>query len=231
MNSKLLETMRRRVLVFDGAMGTSCHAYDLPLSDYDGHENCVDILVKTRPDVISAIHRSFLEVGCDAVGTGTFGAGKLALGDFGLAEATRALNRMGAQLARKECDTFSTSQKPRFALGSIGPGTRLPSLRQTDWDTLLDSYTEQCRGLIDGGVDAFMVETCQDILQSKAAIVACMDAMAELGVELPIFCTVTIETTGTMLVGTEMAAAIVALETYDAVQVIGLNCATGPQEM
>ncbi len=231
MNAKILDHLRRRVLVFDGAMGTSAHTYDLPLSDYDDHENCIDVLVRTRPDVVAEIHRSFLEVGCDAVGTNTFGANKLVLGEFGISEETRPLNRAAAEIARAECEAFSTTDKPRFVLGSLGPGTRLPSLRQTDWDTLVDSYTEQCRGLLDGGTDAFLVETCQDILQAKAAIVACTDAMAECGKRIPIFCTFTIETTGTMLVGTEVAAAITALEAYDAVQVIGLNCATGPQEM
>ncbi len=231
MNSKILDHLQRRVLVFDGAMGTSAHSFDLPLSDYDGHENCIDVLARTRPDVVEEIHRSFFSVGCDVVGTNTFGANKLVLGEFGISEQTRDLNRAAAEIARKVSDDFTTDEKPRFVVGSLGPGMRLPSLRQTDWDTLVDSYTEQCRGLIDGRVDALLVETCQDILQAKSAIVACIDAMAETGVELPIFCTVTIETTGTMLVGTEMAAAIVALEAYDAVKVIGLNCATGPQEM
>ncbi len=230
-NPNILDSLRQRVLVFDGAMGTGVHTYNLPLSDYDGHENCTEILVKTRPDVVAEIHRSYLQVGCDAVESDTFGANKLVFADFGLADETRTLNRLAAEIARKECDACSTPEKPRFVLGSIGPGSRLPSLRQTDWDTLVDSYTEQCRGLIDGGIDAFIIETCQDILQSKAAVVACIDAMAERDRKIPILCTVTIETTGTMLVGTEMAAAIVALEAYREVQVIGLNCATGPQEM
>jgi len=231
MTSPLLDILSQRVLVFDGAMGTSIHAYDLPLSDYDGHENCTDIVVRTRPDVIAEIHRSFLEVGCDAVETDTFGANKLVLGEFGLAAETFELNRRAVEIARAECKRFSTADKPRFVIGSIGPGTRLPSLRQTDWDTLLDSYTEQARGLVAGGADALLVETCQDILQAKCAVVACLDAMEAAGVEIPLFCTVTIETTGTMLVGTEMAAAIVALEAYDQIKVLGVNCATGPQEM
>ena len=231
MESKLLDTMKRRVLVFDGAMGTTIHALNLPLADFDHLENCCEVLVRTRPDVIADIHRSFLQVGCDAVGTNTFSGNKLVLSEFGLEDETRIINRKAAEIARKVVEEFTTSDRPRFVLGSIGPGTRLPSLRQTDWDTLLDSYTEQACGLIDGGVDALLIETCQDILQAKSAIVACTDSMERLGVELPIFCTVTIETTGTMLVGTEMAAAIVALEAYDQVQVLGLNCATGPQEM
>ncbi len=231
MNSLFLETLKRRVLVFDGAMGTSIHNYDLPLSDFDGLENCTDVLVKTRPDVVAEIHRSFLEIGSDVVMTDTFGANKLVLSEFGIEGETRYLNRVAAEIAVKECKRVATDDKPRFVAGSMGPGMRLPSLGQTDWDTLVDSYCEQARGLIEGGVDVLLVETCQDILQSKAAIIGCTDAMAEFKVELPIMCTFTVETTGTMLVGTETAAAITALEVYDQVQVIGLNCATGPQEM
>ncbi len=231
MNSRFLDTLRERVLVFDGAMGTSIYKYDLPLADYDGHENCTDVLVRTRPDVIAEIHRSFLEVGSDAVLTDTFGSNKIVLSEFGIADQTRMLNRMAGDIARAECDKLSTPDKPRFAIGSMGPGTKLPSLRQTDWDTLVDSYAEQARGLIDGRVDALLVETCQDILQAKSAVVACIDAMNDLGVQLPILCSFTVETTGTMLVGTETSAAIVALSQYDEVSAIGLNCATGPQEM
>lgn len=231
MQSRILDALAERVLVFDGAMGTSLHAYDLPLSDYDGHENCVDVLVKTRPDVVAEIHRSFLDVGCDAVLTNTFGASKHVLGEFGLSDEAVWLNGRAAEIAVEVCKVSSTSQKPRFVIGSMGPGTRLPTLRQTDWDTLVDSYGAQAKGLLEGGVDAFLVETCQDILQAKCAVVACMDAMSAAGVEVPVFCTVTIETTGTMLLGTEMSAAIVALEAYEAVKVLGINCATGPQEM
>lgn len=231
MNSKFLDTLCERVLVFDGAMGTSIYKYDLPLSDFDGHENCTDVLARTRPDVIGEIHRSFYEVGCDAVLTDTFGSNKVVLSEFGIADQTRMLNKMSGDIARAECDKFSTKDKPRFVIGSMGPGTKLPSLRQADFDTLVDSYAEQARGLIDGKVDAFLVETCQDILQAKSAVVGCIDAMNELGVELPILCTFTVETTGTMLVGTETTAAIVALSQYDEIKAIGLNCATGPQEM
>ena len=231
MNSKFLEALDQRVLIFDGAMGTSIHARDLPLSDFNDLENCSEILVLTRPDVIQEIHESFLAVGSDAVLTDTFGANKLVLSEFDIADKTREINVRAAEIARAACDAHATADKPRYVIGSMGPGTRLPSLGQTDWDTLLDSYTEQARGLIEGKVDALLVETCQDILQAKCAIVACTDAMAEAGVEVPIICSFTVETVGTMLVGTETHAAIVALEAYPQVQVIGLNCATGPQEM
>ena len=139
MNSQLIDIMKKRVLVFDGAMGTNIFAYDLPLSEYDGHENCTDILVKTRPDVIAEIHRSFLEVGCDAVETDSFGANKVVLAEFDAADRTFALNKSAAEIARKACDAFSTPEKPRFVLGSMGPGTKLPSLRQATFDQLEDS--------------------------------------------------------------------------------------------
>ncbi len=229
--SRFMEAVRERVLVFDGAMGTSIHARDLPLSDYEGHENCVDIITTTRPDVVRDIHRSFLSVGCDAVLTNTFGANKIVFSDFGLAPRTYEMNKKAAELAREACREFDKPGRPRFVIGSMGPGTRLPSLGQTTWDEILDSYTEQARGLLEGGVDAFILETCQDLLQCKSAIVGATDAMAEKGRQVPILCTVTIETMGTMLLGTEMAAALTAISAYDQVVAIGLNCATGPQEM
>jgi len=227
----ILDYLRERVLVLDGAMGTSVHAHDLPLSDFQNLENCTEILVESRPDVVREIHHSFLAIGSGAVMTNTFGGSKLVLNEFGIADRTHAINKQAAMLAREMCDKFEKLSKPRFVIGSVGPGTRLPSLGQTTWDELVDSYTEQMRGLLDGGVDAVLVETCQDILQSKSAIVSAIDAMAEKGREVPIFCTVTIETTGTMLVGTEIAAALTALLPYKQIAAIGLNCATGPQEM
>jgi 5-methyltetrahydrofolate--homocysteine methyltransferase len=229
--SDLLETLKHRVLVFDGAAGTSVQAADLPLSDYMGLENCTEIPVLTRPDVIRDIHRSFLAVGCDAVMTNTFGANKLVFTEFDIADKTYEINKRAAELAREAAEEFSKPTHPRFVVGSIGPGTRLPSLLQTTWDALVDSYTEQARGLLDGGVDAFVVETCQDILQAKSAIVSCIDAMKEKNRRVPLMCTVTMETTGTMLVGTELAAAWTAIEPYREVVAFGLNCATGPQEM
>ncbi|GMU35825.1 MAG: methionine synthase [Phycisphaerae bacterium] len=231
MESRILAAARERVLVLDGAMGTSIHARELTLADYDGHENCVDVVSLTRPDVIADIHRSFLSVGCDGVMTNTFGASKLTLGEFGIADKTYAMNRASAEIARRVADEFSKPAQPRFVVGSMGPGTKLITLGQTHWDEMLDSYTEQARGLLDGGVDALLVETCQDILEAKCAIVACLDARRGTGRAVPIFCTVTIETTGTMLLGTEIAAAVTMLNTYDEVAAIGLNCATGPQEM
>ncbi len=231
MKPELIDVLRERVLVLDGAMGTGIHARSLPLSDYEGHENCVDVVTASRPDVVRDIHRSFLAVGCDAVMTNTFGANKIVLSDFGIAERTYALNKQAAEIAREACREFDRPKQPRFVIGSMGPGTRLPTLGQTTWDTILDSYTEQARGLLDGGVDALLVETCQDLLQCKSGLVGALDAMREKGREVPLFCTVTIETTGTMLLGTEIAAALTAIDAFDKVTAIGLNCATGPQEM
>ncbi|GMV97027.1 MAG: 5-methyltetrahydrofolate--homocysteine methyltransferase [Phycisphaerae bacterium] len=231
MGSPFSAALDQRVLVFDGAMGTGVHAFDLPLSDYLGHENCTEILCLTRPDVIREIHAGFLRVGCDAVETNTFGANKIVMAEFGLVDRVRELNRVAARIARDACRAFSTPDRPRFAVGSMGPGTKLVSLRQTTFDALADSYAEQARGLIEGGVDALLIETCQDILQCKAAIAGIETAFAEMHRRVPIMVQITMETTGTMLVGTDIAAALVALDAYPQVEVIGLNCATGPQEM
>ena len=231
MQSRLLQLAQQRVLVLDGATGSNLQILDLTVDDYQGRENCTDILSVSRPDVIRDLHRSFLEVGSDAVLTNTFGANRIVLAEFDLIERTTELNQRSAELAREIAEEFTTSTQPRFVLGSMGPGTRLPTLGQTSWDELHTSYTEQVRGLLAGGVDALLIETCQDILQVKAAVVAACDVMAERGHEVPIFCTVTIETSGTMLVGTEIGAALTALEPYPQIAAFGMNCATGPQEM
>ncbi len=234
MPSLFLSHLAKRILVFDGAMGTSIHQKDLDLqSDYCGCENCTDILVKTRPDVIQEIHESFLAVGADCVETDSFGSNKLVLAEFGLTPETYSLNKMSAEVARAACDRHSTRDKPRFVIGSMGPGTRLITLGNTTWSEMHDSYREQARGLIDGGADAFIIETCQDLLQIKCAINAVLDALAEKGKtteDIPIMVSVTIETTGTMLLGTEIAAAAHALAQYPILS-LGLNCATGPTEM
>ncbi len=229
--SPLIDAVKKHVLVLDGAMGTAVQAYDLSLSDFEDHENCIDVISATRPDVIADIHASFYSVGCDAVLTNTFGANKVVLGEFDIAERTYELNKKSADIAREVAKKFDKPSHPRFVIGSMGPGMKLPSLGQATWDTLVDSYTEQVRGLLDGGVDAVLVETCQDLLQAKSAIVAAIDAMNKKNLRVPILCTFTVETTGTMLVGTETAAALTALQVYDEIAAIGLNCATGPQEM
>ncbi|MBC7772610.1 MAG: homocysteine S-methyltransferase family protein, partial [Pyrinomonadaceae bacterium] len=234
MASRFMEEVARRVLVFDGAMGTSIYSKTLSVEhDYCGCENCTDILVKTRPDIIQEIHESFLAVGCDVVETDTFGANKLVLSEFDLTPQTFDLNKRAAEVARAACDNHSTSDKPRFVAGSIGPGTKLITLGNTSWEAMLDSYREQARGLLAGGADLFIIETCQDLLQVKCAINAVLAALAEKGktpLDVPIMASVTIETTGTMLLGTEIAAAATALAGYPILS-LGLNCATGPTEM
>ncbi len=232
LDSAFLKALSQRVLVIDGAMGTSVYARTLTIDgDFCGHENCPEALLIRRGDVIEDIHADFLRVGCDAVETDTFGANKVVFAEFDLVAQTYELNKKAAAIARKAADGFSTREKPRFVLGSMGPGTRLPSLGHTTLAVLEDSYAEQARGLLDGGVDAFIIETCQDLLQTKSAISGATIAMAEKGRRVPIICQVTIETTGTMLLGTDIAAALVALEAFSQVQIIGMNCATGPQEM
>jgi 5-methyltetrahydrofolate--homocysteine methyltransferase len=232
MDHPLLKLLEDRIVIIDGAMGTNIHAHDLSVEkDYRGHENCIEVLAETRPDVIEEIHASFLSVGVDCIETDTFGANKIVLAEFGLADRTYALNKAAASLARRCADKFATAARPRFVLGSIGPGTKLPSLGHTTFDILVDSYAEQARGLLDGGVDAVIIETCQDILQAKAAVCGVTLAMREKSRQVPIIAQVTMEVTGTMLLGTELAAALATLEAYSQIQVIGLNCATGPQEM
>jgi len=231
-NHPLLDALHERVVILDGAMGTNIQAREPSLDrDFRGHENCSEVLNETRPDLIAEIHRSFLEVGVDGIETNTFGANRIVLGEFGLADRTYDFNRLGASIARQCADQYREPGRPRFVLGSMGPGTKLPSLGHTVFEVLEESYAEQARGLLDGGVDAFIIETCQDPLQCKAAIVGSSRAMEERDRVVPIIAQVTMEATGTMLVGTEIAAASVILEAYPQVQVIGLNCATGPLEM
>jgi 5-methyltetrahydrofolate--homocysteine methyltransferase len=232
--SRFLEHLASRVLLFDGAMGTSIHARSLSVdADYAGCENCTDILVRTRPDVILEIHESFLAAGADCVETDTFGAHPLTLAEFGLQDEAFDLNRRAVEVARRACERFSVAKRPRFVVGSMGPGTRLVSLGHTDWDTMLASYREQARGLIAGGADAIIIETCQDLLQVKCALNAALDALDAAGfspLDVPIMVSVTIETTGTMLLGTSIEAAAQALAGYP-IASLGLNCATGPAEM
>ncbi len=233
--SRFVNELARRTLVFDGAMGTSIYSKSLTVEhDYCGCENCTDILVKTRPDVIQEIHESFLAAGADVVETDTFGANKLVLSEFDLTDQTFDLNKRAVEVARAACELHSTADKPRFVAGSMGPGTKLLTLGNTTWDVMLDSYREQARGLLaGGGVDVFIIETCQDLLQVKCAVNAILAALSDVGktpLEIPIMASVTIETTGTMLVGSAIEAAATALAGYPIIS-LGLNCATGPTEM
>lgn len=225
------DALRERVLFLDGAMGTQIHAAELDLErDYLGLENCSEVVNLTRPDVIRRIHERYFEAGCDAVETNTFGGMAHVLAEFGLEQRAREINASAARIARAAAESFTSAEKPRFVLGSMGPGTKLPTLGHIDFDTLHSSYFVQAQGLIDGGVDGFVIETCQDPLAMKAVISAVRRAQRERSNSAPLIVSVTMEVTGTMLVGTEMAAAIALLDALD-VDVIGLNCATGPREM
>ncbi|MCE9590509.1 MAG: methionine synthase [Planctomycetes bacterium] len=233
--SRFLKELSRRVLIFDGAMGTSIHKRtDLELQrDYLGRENCTEVLVLSRPDVIIDIHRSFLAVGADAVETDTFNGNVITMEDQDLSERTYEINKIAAEVAREACKPYHSSDKPRFVIGSIGPGTKLITLGNTHWDAMLESYRVQAHGLIDGGADALLIETAQDILQVKCAVNACLLALRDRNRtpgDVPIMVQVTIETMGTMLLGTEISAAATALAGLP-IMSLGLNCATGPTEM
>ncbi|EHR62404.1 methionine synthase [Saccharomonospora cyanea] len=230
MDSRFLVELDRRILVADGGMGTALQAFDLSLDDFAQLEGCNEILNDTRPDVVSAVHRSFLEAGCDAVETNTFGTNYGNFGEYGILDRIRELAEKGTVLARQCADEYSTPERPRFVLGSVGPGTKLPTLGHAPYSVLRDAYVENTLGMLDGGVDAVLVETSQDLLQTKAAVVGAKRAMARAGRRVPIIAQVTVEQTGTMLVGSEIGAALTALEPLG-IDVIGMNCATGPAEM
>ncbi|MGC9260109.1 MAG: methionine synthase [Phycisphaerae bacterium] len=217
-------------MVFDGGLGTQIFAANLTLADFNNLENCPEVLVLSRPDVIQGIHESYYAAGSDTVETDTFGASKIVLAEFGLQDQCREINRKAAMLARNAANRFSTPDRPRFVAGSIGPGTKAITLGNTTFDIMHDSYVEQVRGLLEGGVDAILIETCFDLLQAKVAVIAAVDAMREMGLRVPIMVQVTMETVGTMLLGTEMNAVITTLEALP-VDVIGMNCATGPELM
>jgi 5-methyltetrahydrofolate--homocysteine methyltransferase len=227
----ILDWLSERVLLCDGATGTRVQAMPLRLDeDYRGHENCPEILNESRPDLVLDIHRGYLAAGADAVQTNSFGGSPLTLAEFGIADKAHALNRRAAELAREAVAGFAGDARTRFVVGAVGPGTRLPSLGHIDYQSIEDALAIQCGGLLDGGADALLLETCQDTLQIKAAVNAAKRAIAAHGGDQPIFVQVTVETTGTLLVGADIAAAATVVEALD-VKLVGLNCATGPQEM
>jgi 5-methyltetrahydrofolate--homocysteine methyltransferase len=226
----LLDALRDQVLLCDGGMGSRAQALPLDVEkDYWGRENCTDVLVLSRPDLVREIHHGFFAAGADMVETNTFGASPITLGEFDLAERTFEINRKAGELAREAAESFSDGRH-RWVVGSIGPGTKLPSLGNIAYDPLQAALAEQSRGLIAGGVDAILIETCQDTLQIKAAVNGAKLARAEAGTDTPIFVQVTVETTGTLLVGPDIAAAATVVHALD-VPLIGLNCGTGPREM
>lgn len=226
----LLDAMRSRVVVADGAMGTMIQAAEPTLDDYEGHEGCNEVLNVSRPDIIRSVHDAYLEVGVDAIETNTFGANWSNLSDYGIEVRIRELARAGAALARERADAFATPERPRWVLGSVGPGTKLPSLGHTTYAHLRSTFAEQVAGLLDGGVDAVLIETSQDLLQAKSAVTGARDAMSDVGRWVPVIVSVTVETTGTMLMGSEIGAALTTLQALG-VDAIGLNCATGPDLM
>jgi 5-methyltetrahydrofolate--homocysteine methyltransferase len=228
--NSLRRALAERVVVADGAMGTSLQAYDLSLDDFEGHEGCNEILNVTRPDVVAEIHDSFLAVGADCIGTNTFGCNFGNLGEYDITDRIYELTVAGTRIARERADAWSTDEQPRWVLGSVGPGTKLPTLGHVDFATLRDAYQEEVRGLVDGGADAVLVETAQDLLQAKAAAIGARRALVAAEADLPLIVNVTVETTGTMLLGSEIGAALTALEPLG-IDLIGLNCATGPTEM
>jgi 5-methyltetrahydrofolate--homocysteine methyltransferase len=225
-----LQIVKERVVVYDGAMGTNIQKRNPTLDDYWGKENCSEVLVLSRPDIIREIHADFFRVGCDIVETNTFGGSSIVLGEFELGDRVHEINVKAAQLAKEVAQQFSTKDQPRFVAGSMGPTTKLPSLAHIGFDAMVESYEQQAVALIEGGVDILLIETAQDLLQVKIATIGVLEAMRKTGKRLPVQVQVTLQETGTMLLGTEIGAALTALEPFE-VDAIRLNCATGPKEM
>ena len=227
----LMDALATRVVIADGAMGTELQERKPTLEDFQNLEGCNEILNVTRPDIVRSVHDAYFETGIDCIESNTFGANWSNLSDYGIEDRIEELAEVGARIARQSADGFTEKDsRQRWVLGSMGPGTKLPSLGHVEYSFLRDTFKEQAVGLIKGGSDAFLVETSQDLLQTKAAINGCRMAIIETGTRLPIFVEVTVETTGTMLMGSEIGAALTALEPLG-VDMIGLNCATGPTEM
>jgi len=226
----LRQALALRVVVADGAMGTMLQAANPTLEDFQNHEGCNEILNVSRPDIVRSVHDEYLSAGVDAIETNTFGANWSNLADYGIEDRIYELAFAGGKIAREAADSFSTVEKPRFVLGSLGPGTKLPSLGHTTYENLKIAYYTAAKGLSDSGCDALLVETSQDLLQVKAAINGCRQAIGEIERDIVLIAQVTVETTGTMLLGSEIGAALNTLEPMG-IDLIGLNCATGPTEM
>jgi 5-methyltetrahydrofolate--homocysteine methyltransferase len=226
----LRQALASRVVVADGAMGTMLQAANPTLEDFQNHEGCNEILNVSRPDIVRSVHDEYLSAGVDAIETNTFGANWSNLADYGIEDRIYELAFAGGKIAREAADSFSTVEKPRFVLGSLGPGTKLPSLGHTTYENLKIAYYTAAKGLADSGCDALLVETSQDLLQVKAAINGCRQAISETERDIVLIAQVTVETTGTMLLGSEIGAALNTLEPMG-IDLIGLNCATGPTEM
>ncbi|MFF9023295.1 methionine synthase [Streptomyces eurythermus] len=229
--SALREALATRVVVADGAMGTMLQAQEPTLEDFENLEGCNEILNLTRPDIVRSVHEAYFAVGVDCVETNTFGANHSALGEYDISHRVHELSQAGARVARETADEFTARDgRPRWVLGSMGPGTKLPTLGHAPYATLRDAYQRNAEGLLTGGADALLVETTQDLLQTKAAVLGARRGIEALGLDVPVIVSVTVETTGTMLLGSEIGAALTALEPLG-IDMIGLNCATGPAEM
>lgn len=230
--TSFLERLREKIIVFDGATGTHLQGQQLTADDFGGeHLNgCNEYLVVTKPSAVEHVHRDYLDAGCDVIETNSFGSSSIVLAEYGLADRAYELSFKSAQIAKRVAADYSTPAHPRYVAGSLGPTTKLPSLGHITFKDMAASYKEQARGLVEGGADLLCVETCQDILQAKAALYAIFGYFEEVRKRIPVVVSVTVESTGTMLLGTEIGAALVTLEPFD-VDVIGMNCATGPKEM
>ncbi|MEV7615569.1 homocysteine S-methyltransferase family protein, partial [Streptomyces sp. NPDC089799] len=227
----LRQALATRVVVADGAMGTMLQAQDPSLEDFQQLEGCNEVLNVTRPDIVRSVHEEYFAAGVDCVETNTFGANFAALAEYDIADRNFELSEAGARIARQVADEFTASTgRQRWVLGSIGPGTKLPTLGHISYAAIRDAYQINAEGLLAGGADALLVETTQDLLQTKASLIGARRAMDAFGVSVPLICSVTVETTGTMLLGSEIGAALTSLEPLG-IDMIGLNCATGPAEM
>ena len=226
----LREYLRKHIVIADGAMGTMLQAQEPTLADFENHEGCNEILNITRPDIVASVHNAYLSAGVDAIESNTFGANFANLAEYGIEDRIYELALAGAKIARECADKFATENNPKWVLGSIGPGTKLPTLGHTTYELLKDAYQRCSQGLIDGGADALLIETAQDLLQAKAAVNGARSAIKESGKDILLIAQVTVETNGTMLLGSEIGAALNALQPLE-IDLIGLNCATGPTEM
>jgi 5-methyltetrahydrofolate--homocysteine methyltransferase len=225
-----LDTLKERIVVFDGAMGTNIQVQNLTPDDFGGLDGCNEYLVVTKPEAVEKVHAGFLEVGCDVIETDTFGGASIVLAEYDLADRAYELNLKAAQIAKRIAADYSTKDKPRWVAGSMGPTTKLPSLGHISYVDMKQSFYDQARGLVDGGADLLIVETCQDLLQTKSALSAIFQYFEEIKRRIPVIAQVTIEAFGTMLMGTEISAALTALEPFP-IDVVGMNCATGPKQM
>jgi 5-methyltetrahydrofolate--homocysteine methyltransferase len=230
---QFLEILKDKVIVFDGATGSNLQTYNLTADDFGGREleGCNEYLCISKPEVVKKLHTYFLEAGADVIETNSFGSASIVLNEYNIPHLDYELSKKAAEIAKQCALSFSTNTKPRFVAGSIGPTTKLPSLGHISFDDMQESFYRQMNGLFDGGVDIFCIETCQDLLQIKCALNAAEKLFREKRKKLPVIVSVTVETMGTMLMGTEISAALTTLEPYDLIDIIGMNCATGPKEM